>query len=50
MGGKKGKGLGKEQVWMTQGYEQQGGDWLWEQGVGWAEENKVRKIGTTVTE
>ena len=29
-GGKKGKGLVKEHVWMTHGHGQQCGDWLWE--------------------
>ena len=25
-------------------------DWLWEQGVGWAEDSKGEKIGVTVIE
>ena len=48
--GKKGKGLVKGHVWMTHGHGQQGGDWPWERGVGWAEESKEWKIGTTVIE
>ena len=48
--GKKGKGLVKEHVWMTHRQEQQCGDGLWELGVGWAEEGKGEKIGTTVIE
>ena len=35
-GGKKGKGLGKEQVYMTHGHGQQSGDWLWDQELGGA--------------
>ena len=45
-GGKKGKGLDKEHVWMTHGQGQQGGNRLWEWGMGWAEEGS----GTTVIE
>ena len=41
----KGKGLVKEHVWMTHGHGQQCGDWLWEQGVGWVEEDKWEKLG-----
>ena len=33
-GGKKGKGLVKEPVWMTHGHGQQRGNWLWQQGGG----------------
>ena len=49
-GGKKGKALVKEHVWMTHGHGQHCGNWLWEQGVGWVEEGKGEKIGTTVIE
>ena len=49
-GGKKGKGLDKEHLWMTHGHRQQCGDWLWGVGVGWAEEGEGGKIGTTVIE
>ena len=49
-GGKKGKGLVKEHVWMTHGHGQQSGDELWEQGVGQDEGGQRGKIGTTVTE
>ena len=48
--GKKRKGLVKEHVYVTHGHGQQGGDRLWEQGVGWMEEGKGEKIGTTVIE
>ena len=48
--GKKEKGLDKEQVWMTHRQGQQCGDGLWEQGVGWVEEGKGGKVGTTVIE
>ena len=34
-GGKKGKGLIKEHVWMTHGHGQLCGNWLWEREVGW---------------
>ena len=44
-GGKKGKGLVKEQVRMTHGHGQQGGDWLWVREVGWAEYSKGGKLG-----
>ena len=49
-GGKKGEELLKEQIGKTHGHEQWCGYWLWEQAVGWAEEGKGEKIGTTVTE
>ena len=44
-GRKKRKRLVKEHTWMTHGHGQQCGDWLWEQGVGWAEEGKGGKLG-----
>ena len=43
-GGKKGKGLDKEHVWMTHGHGQQCGNWLWGQTVGWVEEDKAGKL------
>ena len=49
-GGKKGKGLLKEHVWMTHRHEQECGNRLWECGVVSAEEGKEGKIGTTVIE
>ena len=45
-GGKKGKGLVNEHVWMTHGRGQQGGDRLWESGLGGAMESNGGKIGT----
>ena len=44
-GGRKGKGLVREHVWMTHGHGQQCGDWLWVRGVGWAEKGKGGKMG-----
>ena len=35
---------------MTHGHGQQCGDGLWEWGLGWAEEGKGGKFGTTVVE
>ena len=35
---------------MTHGHGHQGGDWLWEWGLGWGEESKGGKIKTTVIE
>lgn len=35
---------------MNHGPGQQGGDYLWEQGMGWVEESKGGKIVTTVVE
>ena len=35
---------------MTHGHGQQGGDGLWERGVGWVEEDEGGEIGTTVIE
>ena len=49
-GGKKGKGLIKEHVWMTDGHGQQCEKWLQEWGLRWAEEGKGGKIGTTIIE
>ena len=62
-GGKKRKGLVKEQVKMAHGHGQQGGDWLWEQEVQGQERamwenwdncnrtttNKITKIKITVS-
>ena len=47
-GGKKGKGLVREHVWMTHGHGQQCGNGLWERRAGWVEKGKGGKIGTTV--
>ena len=47
-GGKKGKGLVKEHVWMTHGHEQLGGDWLGVGGTG--QRRAMGEIGTTVIE
>ena len=44
-GGKKEKVLVKEHEWMIRGHGQQGGDWLWERGVGWVEEANREKLG-----
>ena len=49
-GGKKGKGLIKEHVQMTHGQGQQCGDWLWDPGVGWMEEDRGEKFGKTIIE
>lgn len=46
-GGKKGKGLDREHVWMTHGHGQVW-DWLWESGVDSMEDGKGGKFGTTV--
>ena len=47
-GGNKEKGLlVKEHVWMTHGHGQWCGDWLWDVGVGWAEDGKGGEIGMT---
>ena len=48
-GGKKRKGLVKQQVWMTQGHGQQCGGLTVGAG-GWPEEGKGGKIWTTVVE
>lgn len=42
VGGKEGKGLGKERVWEAHGREQWGGGGLWE---GWGRESKEGKLG-----
>ena len=44
-GGKKGKGLVKEPLWMTHRHGQWCGDWLWEPGMSWTEEAKGGKLG-----
>ena len=49
-GGKKQNGLDKEHIWMTHRHEQQCGNWLWEWGVGWAEEGKGEKMETAIIE
>ena len=54
MGGKKGgekrKGLVKEQVYMTHGHGQQGGDWVCEQGGGRTRGEQCGRTETTVIE
>ena len=49
-GGKKGKGLVKEYVWvtMTSAQRQQGGEWLWEQQG--AEEGQRAELGRAMEE
>ena len=49
-GGKRGKGLDKEHVWMACGHGQQCGNWLWKWGMRWVEEGKGGNIETTVIE
>ena len=49
-GGKKGKGLVKEQAWMTHRHGQQGGDWLWKQRGGLGGGGHGGDMGTNVIE
>ena len=49
-GGKKGKGLVKEHVWMTHRHGQQSEEWLWEWGGGLGGGGQREKIGTTLIE
>ena len=49
-GRRKGKGLGRERVWMTHGHGQHCENRLQEEVLGWVEEGKGGKTGATVTE
>ena len=49
-GGKKGKGIDKEHVWVTHILGQQCANWPWEQRSGWMEEGWWGKIVTALIE